>query len=495
MSERELGTFDVETQDIRRACELSIDYLAAVSSPHTYQFQFPDYYVYIFQILREAIKAERDFSKFALGFPRGFAKTTFLKFVILWAIEFSKKKNIVVVCANVDPLAKNFMADLALLLDHENITAIFGNWRVSAIKTTQTDLEFRLNGRLIKISAAGQGASLRGLVRDGSRPDFIILDDIQTREDANSEEVSAKILDWLYGTVNFLRSPFGCTYVFLANMYPTPHAILKKLAKDPEWQTFIAAGINSDGQSLWEELHPLHQLLSDYSSLKSQGKEDIFWAEIMNIGDLNSKLSFDANKLKIFTGYDIEFHQGCFLVIDPSGRKKRSDNTVISVFRVIDGIPVLVYAIDEILTPKQTIMRSIELATNFGASLIAAEDVAYQETLIFWFEEFLSSAKLSGLQIMGINPGGVSKNARLINVIKSSQCGEIGFVPDTALQFASEAVGFNPLITNNKDNLLDTCEYAQKVVQLHGDWIALESPFGKETQDIPVLPDHLTSPI
>jgi hypothetical protein len=494
MIERELQSYDVNPQDIRRACEMSIDYLAATAAPHIYQFEFPSYYRHIFDILRTALHASRDFSKFALGFPRGFAKSTFLKFVILWAIQFSKKRNIVVVCAN-DARVKNFIADLTLLLDHENIVTIFSNWRIGALKTTQTDLEFRLDGKLIKITGAGQGTSLRGLVRDGSRPDFIIMDDIQTREDADSEQVSAKIIDWLYGTINFLRSPFGCTYVFLANMYPTPNAILKKLALDPEWQTFIAAGITSDGESLWEALHPLQQLLKDYNSLKSQNKEDIFWAEIMNIGDMNSKLSFDSGKLKVYTPEQIEYHQGCYIIIDPSGRKKKSDNTVISVFRIIDSISVLIFAVDEILTPKQTIIRSIDLATAYGASLIAAEDVAYQESLIFWFEEFISAAMLSGLHIVGINSGGMSKNSRLINIIKSSQVGEVGFVENTKLQFSSEATAFNPLIQNNKDNLMDTVEYATKVKQQFGDLIALESPFGREQMEIPVLPDYLTSPI
>jgi hypothetical protein len=491
----EIETYDVGLSDIRKACKESVDYLAATAAPHIYRYAFPSYYRAIFHILKEALTTERDFSKFALGFPRGFAKSTFLMFVVLWAIQYTRKSNIVIVCANVEPLGKAFMANLISLLDHENICAIFGNWRVSALKTTQTDLEFRLDGRLIKVTVAGQGASLRGLVRDGSRPDFIILDDIQTKDDAKSEAVSDGILDWLYSTVNFLRSPFGCTYVFLANMYPTPHAILKKLAEDPEWQTFIASAITSDGESLWEELHPLEQLLKDYNSLKSQGKEGIFWAELMNLGDLNTQLDFDPGKLKKFTGFELEYHQGAFIVIDPSGRKKRSDNTVISGFKVIDGIPVCVLAVDEILTPKQTIFKAIEMATILGASLLVAEDVAYQETLIFWFEEYLTAGKLSGLNIVGINPGGVSKNSRLINVIKSSQVGEIGFTEETAPIFAEEATGFNPLTVKNKDNFMDTCEYAQKVVQQFGHMIALESPTGDSAIEIPLVPEHLTDPL
>lgn len=483
----------VSTNEIKEACRKSIDYMAGVAAPHIYQFPFPPYYLTIFEILKDALSTERDFSKLALGFPRGFAKTTFLKFVVLWAIEFTKKKNIVVVCAN-DTLAKSFLADIKDMLGHPNVITIFGNWTLDAVKTTQTEIEFRLSGRLIKISAVGQGSSLRGMVRDGSRPDFIILDDIQTKEDADSEIISKQLLEWLYGTVNFLRSPFGCTYVFLANMYATPHAMLKHLAKDPEWQTYIASAITGDGESLWEALHPVKQILADFRSLKSAGKEAIFWAELMNYGNLNTSLKYDPEKLLVRQPEELEFHQGCFIVIDPSGRKATSDETAITVFRIVDGIPFSVSITSGILTPKQTILKTIELATSWGASLIAAEDVAYQDSLIFWFEEFLTSAQLSGLNIVGINSGGISKNAGIIEVMKESQAGEIGFTPETALRFNDQAVGFNPLTTKNKDDILDTHKFAKKVIQQYGDLIAMESPFSDQAGlEIPLIPEEYSS--
>lgn len=489
----ELKNVQISTPAIREACRQSIDYMAGVAAPHIYQFPFPPYYLTIFDILKEALTTERDFSKMALGFPRGFAKTTFLKFVVLWAIEFTKKRNVVIVCAN-DTLAKSFLADIKDMLGHPNIITIFGNWTLDSIKVTQTEIEFKLAGRLVKVSAVGQGSSLRGMVRDGSRPDFIILDDIQTKEDADSEIISKQLLDWLYGTVNFLRSPFGCTYVFLANMYATPHAILKHLAKDPEWQTYIASAITGDGESLWEQLHPKEQILADYRSLKSAGKEAIFWAELMNYGNLNTSLKYDPEKLLIRQPAELEYHQGCFIIIDPSGRKKTSDDTAIGVFRIVDGIPYSMAIINEVLTPKQTILKTIELATTWGASLIAAEDVAYQETLLFWFEEFLTTAQFSGLNLVGINTGGVSKNAGIIDVMKESQAHEIGFTSETALKFNDQAVGFNPLTTKNKDDILDVHKYAKKVVQQYGHLIAIESPFSVDHGvEIPLIPEQLSS--
>lgn len=483
----------VDVDSLKNACRQSIDYMAGVSAPHIYQFPFPEYYRAIFAILVASLTAFRDYGKYALGFPRGFAKTTFIKFIVLWAVFFSKKRNIVVICANMDPLAKNFMADLIGLLDHPNVVRLFGNWRIGAPKQTNTDIEFYYESRLIKISGVGVGTSLRGMVRDGSRPDFIILDDVQSKEDANSETVSKELLDWLYSTVNFLRSPFGCTYVFLANMYATPHSLLKKLMADPEWQTYVAAGITEDGDSLWEDLHPIEQLLSDYRSLKSQGKEDIFLAEIMNIGDLSAALTYNPAKLLILPPNELELNQGAFILIDPSGMKKKSDDTAIGAFVLIDGIPISVEIVHGIFTPKETIAKAMQLAANWGASLIAAEDVAYQATLLFWFEEAINSLQITGLNLIGVNPAGASKNYRIINGIKASQTKEVGFTELTSAIYSNQVYAFDPAKRDNKDDILDMAAYAQVVVQQHSELISLHSPFTDHVE-IPLLEEHESSP-
>ena len=485
--------YSVNPEELREACRQSIDYMAGVSAPHIYQFPFPDYYRAIFAILVASLTAFRDYGKFALGFPRGFAKTTFVKFIVLWAVFFSKKKNIVVICANMDPLAKNFMADLIGLLDHPNIIRLFGNWRIGAPKQTNTDIEFYYKGRMIKISGVGAKTSLRGMVRDGSRPDFIVLDDIQSKEDAKSDQVSEELLEWLYGTINFLRSPFGCTYVFLANMYPTDNSILKKLMKDPEWQTYVASGITDEGDSLWEALHPIEQLLSDYRSLKSQGKEDIFLSEIMNIGDINSMLSFDSGRLQIYTPDRIENRSGAFILIDPSGMKKKSDDTAIGVFVLVDEVPVLVELVSEILTPKQTIARVIVMAANWGASLVCAEDVAYQATFLFWFNEKITELGITGLHMIGVNPKKVRKVFRMINIIKSSQTGDVGFTDNTVSPYTNQVNAYDPTREKNKDDIMDIVAYAPEVAIEHRALITLNSPF----EDIPeteLYDEHETSP-
>jgi hypothetical protein len=110
---------------------------------------------------------------------------------------------------------------------------------------------------------------------DNARPDVMIFDDIQSREEADSKVISEAIETWLYGTAMKAAAHYGCLYIFLANMYPTKHSILRKLKVNPEWTKLIVGGILANGQSLWEELKPIKQLLAEFRNDLASGHPEI----------------------------------------------------------------------------------------------------------------------------------------------------------------------------------------------------------------------------
>ena len=69
------------------------------------------------------------------------------------------------------------------------------------------------------------------------------------------------------------KSPEGCMFLFVANMYPTKTSILRKLKSNPTWVKFIAGGILADGTSLWEDLQPIQQLLSEFETIYLWGTQ------------------------------------------------------------------------------------------------------------------------------------------------------------------------------------------------------------------------------
>lgn len=487
----------VDPNSIISTMKLDLNTLGAVATPEDYKFPYPEFYQYLFTTLMEAVIKDRDFSQYAVGLPRGFAKTTWLKLLVIAFILFTRKRFILIVLST-ERMAENFIADVEDILSSDNIVSLFGDWKANSTKDTKTDKEFSLAGRKIKLTGLGAGSSLRGIVRNNQRPDVQLMDDIQTREDAESEILSDKLFNWMLGTLLYTRSPFGCQHIFIGNMYPTPHCILKKLRDSPDWLSFITGAILQDGSSLWPELHPVDLLYAELNSALRMGKSEIFMSEKMNDPSIIPKTAFDSTKVKVFTPAG-EVHSGSFIIIDPSGMKSKSDKTAIGYFEIYEGKPHLRFLVKEILTPKQTILTSLNLCNKYSCSLIVVEDVAYQSTLLFWFQEVIKilSHSVSNISMQPINPGGVSKNSRIVKLFPKLLAGEITLDATLATIVFSLVYKFDPRKTNNEDDVLDILAYAPRVLELYGHLIPIPDGLRDpdELDSIGVDSEQLTSAI
>ena len=296
------------------------------------------------------------------------------------------------------------------------------------------------------------------------RPDVIIFDDIQTRECADSEKQSAALLTWMFGTAMKAKSPFGCMFLFVANMYPTPYSILKKLKYNPNWIKFIVGGILTDGSSLWEEIQPIKQLIAEYENDKSAGHPEIFYAEVLNDEHAAVNNLIDFGTLPTLPYIDGDVHSGNFIIIDPATDKSNSDLVSIGYFEVHDTKPVLMHLKEGRLSPSDTIRESLQFALNNNCKLIAVEATAYQYSLLHWFEQVCAQKKITGITIIPIYPGIRSKNARILSMFKAYMSGDV-FVHDKVKAIVhAQMSGFNPLKRNNTDGILDLLAYADKVL-------------------------------
>jgi hypothetical protein len=483
----------VDRAGIINAMRTNLDAFASVVMPEDFKFAYPPYYHALFDELVKTQSIPRNFAKYALGFPRGFAKTTWIKLFVVYLIIFSQKRFILITLAT-DRMAENFLSDVADMLTGDNVVSLFGDWRQNCGKNTLTDKEFSFAGRKLKLAAMGAGSSLRGIVRNNKRPDIQLMDDIQTREDADSDLSSEKLFNWMLGTLLMTRSPFGCQHIFVGNMYPTENCILKKLRDSKDWTSFITGAILANGESLWPELHPVTDLYDELEGLMRLGKDAIFMSEKMNDPTPQLKASFDQSKVAVLDFAD-EVHQGNFVIIDPSGRKKTSDNTVIGYFEIYDNKPHLVSLLNEVFTPKQTISAALGLCSKHRCVTIVSESVAYQETLLFWFEEALRALKVTHITLIPITPKGVSKNSRILTMLKQLQSKEVSLHPRVLSEVINQIYKFNPKKTDNVDDVLDIVAYAPRVVNEYGLMIAIPDVDSEEYLEIGVAPEHETSAI
>lgn len=462
---REISTDGAEASQMTRT---DFNFLGMIVSPEEFTLSFPPFYIALFSLLTSfTSKIER----FAIGIPRGFAKTTFIKLLCVWYILFSDRKFILIVGA-AEKLATNTLADICDMLSGRNVRSLFGNWQANIEEDTKEQKVFTFRGRTIILKAIGAGTAVRGINRKSARPDVIILDDVQKREDSENAELSDQLLKWILGTLMKARSNSGCTYIYVGNMYPQ-NCILEKLKHNSQWTSLIVGGLLEDGSSLWEELRPAQELLEEYQSDTEMGHPEIFISEILNSTDLLPSSGLDLNKIPQLPEYYQELltagdAEGSFIIIDPSSGKKTGDDCTINHYSVIDAKPILDTISHGTFSPLETIKIAIQMGMQNNTRLIGVEGVAYQSTLLFWFDHYCEVEGISGFEFVELSPKGQAKNNRIKRGLLQLLAGEIYLAPATRSLVITQATDWNPLKVNNVDDIIDPIGYVEEIMRDYG---------------------------
>lgn len=469
-----LGTTTADREELEEACRNNLNFLAAVAMPTIFQFDFPPVLCTAWQLLTEnAASPAKLFPQLALGIPRGHAKTTLIKLFILHCILFSQKKFILVICST-GPNAENIIGDVATMLDEPNIVSIFGDWKTTREISRQELKKFSYKGRDIVLGALGSEGSIRGLNINHVRPDIMIFDDIQTKECSESATQSGTLERWMIGTAMKAKSPYGCTFIFVGNMYPGPNSILKKLKKNPTWVKFVQGAILADGTALWPELHSIGDLIRELDNDMAMGHPEIFFSEVMNDTEAGINNRVDLSRIKEWPWGEVDKPQAKFIIIDPSSNKETSDAVGIGYFEVYDGIPAMRQVIEERLSPGNTIRKALILALETGTRIIAIESTAYQYSLLYWFTEVCRQLGISGIEAVDVYSGSYSKNSRISDMLKALTSGEIIVHGSVRSAVTHQIANWNPMKKNNVDNILDLLSYAPKVIDMYGPSLLVE---------------------
>lgn len=434
-----------------------INFFAALLLPAVMVSALPPFYVAIFQLLvgRTPEQANK-ILRFALGLPRGHAKTTFIKILIAWFIVYDKISFAVVVCAN-DDLAEALIADISEALGSANAEQVFGRWDAQLTTDSKGEKKAYYHGRSVILKAKGAGSALRGINIKHKRPDLIFFDDAQTKECDLSPTERGKFRSWLVATFKIIAVTGNRLIIYVGNMY-SEECILYQLKNNPSWVSLITGAILENGEPLWAELHSLESLMESYFHDEALGEADVWFAEVMN-DPISRALSLLHEMLPSSSMLDTDLPDGVFTTIDPAGFRDASDDNVIVVHYVFDG-KGHVAAIDAgIKDPEQLIIRALQLTIQYGGSLIGVEEVGYQQTLLFWFNKYLTEYKIHGIEIVPLKPAGRSKESRIRLFIAELYAGNYSLFEVIKAIFVWQAMNYKIGKKKNKDDILDACAY------------------------------------
>jgi len=169
-------------------------------------------------------------------------------------------------------------------------------------------------------------------------------------------------------------------------------------------------------------------------------------------------------------------------------------STAIGYFEIHDARPVLRKLVATKLSPGDTIRTAIQLGLENNCKLIAIESVAYQATLSYWFQFICQQQGIIGFEAVEIYPGGWSKNSRILAMLKSYAAGELFVDLECKPQVHLQITQFNPLRTDNQDDILDLLCYAPKVIEMYGAFLVTEDIIqSQEFSNIPILEASVNS--
>lgn len=193
--------------------------------------------------------------------PRGHAKSTFVSFAFpLWCICYGYKQTIIVISCSAD-MARLFLTRIREELEfNELIIKVFGKLQGSS-KWNNSEI---LTSTGVYCVGKGAGQQMRGL-NFKSRPDLVIIDDLESEESVATETQRATLDKWFSSAVMKMGSP-NCDFFFIGTVL-SYDSLLYKLLTLPTysmWQRKIyRAVIKFSESTLWLEWEEKMTNLSD----------------------------------------------------------------------------------------------------------------------------------------------------------------------------------------------------------------------------------------
>lgn len=196
--------------------------------------------------------------------PREHAKSSWFSLIYpLYCILF-KKKNFIVLISDTATQAQEQLGTIVEELEtNELITEDFGHiagytpqeaaqkqkWTASDIVTTTG----------VKVVARGWKSKLRGIKKGATRPDLIVVDDIENDENVQSEEQRKKLQNVFYKSILNLGSKD--TQIIMVGTILHFDSLLNNLilTPPPHWKTRFYKAIE-DNEPIWPEWWTLQRL-------------------------------------------------------------------------------------------------------------------------------------------------------------------------------------------------------------------------------------------
>jgi predicted phage terminase large subunit-like protein len=398
----------------------------------------------------------------AIGAPRGHSKSTLVDLLYLLWVIINKKAKFVLLISDTYSQAVLFLdAVKAELEGNDLLKGLYGNLETN----NWSEGEIIVNGIMVK--ALGAGMKVRGLKFRESRPDLVIVDDLENDELVQSKERREKLERWFNGALLPSLAEDGNAKVIVIGTILHFDSLLAKLLSDKYYTNWYKKTYKAvmNGKAIWSEHLTIEQLEEKKKQYTENGQLYLFYSEYMNEPVSSENCRFPIEKFNYFTEEEISKKQlRTYITIDRAySKEKTADSTGIIVNSVDNDNNWYIRQAERFKgTEKELIEKIIDLKQYYNPTKIAIEQKAFEYTIkpaldtemrirseFFVVEELKDGGRNKNMRIEGLVPRFLSKSM-FFKQEQTDLIDELVTFPKAVHDDLSDALAYQLMIANHQ---------------------------------------------
>ncbi len=306
---------------------------------------------------------------------RGSAKSTLAEEALIVGALFCEFKYALIVGNSASAACQRLAAVKWELENNEKIESMFG----SMVGGTWNQDEIVLANN-VRIKALGRGQSPRGAKDDssGSRPDLLLIDDLEDPDVVKTKEMRDATQNYLLrDLIPALDDPL----MSRVRVNGTPlheDSMIERLAKSDKWTTlkFPIYSPRPDGtlKPVWPDRFPLAKCMEMQAEAVNNGDLAGFSQEYLCAPIDNQSRTFQADMIRMAMPHEVPSWAPKILMVDPARTTgQKSSRTGYVVFSWIGNRLWVYEAVGGFHTPSEQVEKIFALNAEFKPMMVAVE--------------------------------------------------------------------------------------------------------------------------
>lgn len=390
--EGELYKHDPQVKQALAECFLSTKTFCRTLMPDVFSKQFSALHDQIFDLIDSGAP------RIAIAAPRGFGKTSIVLMGLVARKVLFKDCKFCVYVSNSATSGELQTDNLKYeLVSNEKIKKLFGPMKTKDASLEGLDETFSKKAWIAAghtmIFPRGSGQQVRGILYRSSRPDLIVIDDLEDTETIENEEQRAKRKAWFHGDLLKCVSRYDKNWqIVYIDTIKHEDALLQGLLDSDDWESLRLEICDDDLNSKAPEVMTTEEIKKEYEYHKKEGLLDVFAREFRNLPIAKETARFKQEYFKYYNEPELMHpREGVppiltnIVIADPAKTQTSSSADYAIIGWGIDRTSKKMYVRDCVarkMLPDEFYDEMFGMVQRLNASLLAVEVTSLEDFIV-----------------------------------------------------------------------------------------------------------------